>query len=71
MKESTNNFIGYEYKELTTKRALESIYADGYSNFGWEVEDRTTSLQGTQMITMRFKRDRKIIRSEEHTSELQ
>lgn len=28
------NFIGYEYKDVTVKRKMESVYIDGYTNFG-------------------------------------
>lgn len=60
-----NNFIGYEYKEVTVKRNMESVYADGYNNFGWTLEDTSVPIQGeiTQTfgsVTMKFKRDRKI-----------
>lgn len=34
-----SNFVGYEYREITTKREMESIYADGYQNYGWILED--------------------------------
>ena len=55
-----NNFIGYEYKEITVNRSMESVYADGYANFGWILVDTVTPVQGVGSITMKFKRDRKI-----------
>lgn len=62
MNEITKNesFIGYEYKEVTVNRSMESAYADGYANFGWTLEDTSTPMQGVGSITMKFKRDRKI-----------
>lgn len=55
-----NNFIGYEYKDITIKRSLESIYADGYCNFGWALEGTSNSVHNINSVTMKFKRDRKI-----------
>ncbi|WP_326974656.1 hypothetical protein [Caproicibacter sp. BJN0012] len=55
-----NNFIGYEYKDITVSRSMESVYADGYANFGWTLEDTSTPVQGVGSVTMKFKRDRKI-----------
>jgi hypothetical protein len=56
-----NNFIGYEYKDITVTRSMESVYTDGYSNFGWALDRSTPSLQqGIQGVTLKFKRDRKI-----------
>lgn len=54
------NFIGYEYKDITVKRMMESVYADGYSNFGWALEGTSTSVQNVGSVTLKFKRDRKI-----------
>lgn len=55
-----NNFIGYEYKEITVNRSMEPVYADGYANFSWTLEDTFTPMQSVGPITMKFKRDRKI-----------
>ena len=51
------DFVGYEYKELTVKRDMEGVYADGYPNFGWQLEGSSTSLRA---VNLKFKRDRKI-----------
>ena len=32
---SNENFVGYEYKEITASREMEGVYADGYPSFGW------------------------------------
>ena len=55
-----NNFIGYEYKEATVNRGMESVYTDGYANFGWELDGTAPSQQGISAITLKLKRDRKI-----------
>lgn len=55
-----SNFVGYEYREITAKREMESIYANGYQNFGWILEDISSPIQGIRAATMKFKRDRKI-----------
>lgn len=55
-----NNFVGYEYKDVTVKRNMESVYADGYSNFGWSLEGTSTPIQNVGSVTIKFKRDRKI-----------
>lgn len=57
---SGDGFVGYEYKSITVKQAMESIYADSYSSFGWEMESTSTPLAGVPTVTMKFKRDRKI-----------
>ncbi len=55
-----NNFVGYEYKDVTVKRSMEPVYADGYTNFGWALEGTSTPIQSVGSVTMKFKRDRKI-----------
>lgn len=55
-----NNFIGYEYKDVTVKRNMESIYVDGYTNFGWVLEGTSIPLQNVGSIVLKLKRDRKI-----------
>jgi len=32
-----NEYVGYEYKDVTVKCSMESVYVDGYANFGWIV----------------------------------
>ena len=57
---NNNPFIGYEYREITINRDLESMYADGYQNFGWALDTTSKPRVGINNITMKFKRDRKI-----------
>lgn len=55
-----DNFVGYEYKSITVDCNMESMYTDGYQNFGWILENTSNPQAGVNTITMKFKRDRKI-----------
>lgn len=54
------NFVGYEYKDVTVGRDIETVYADSYPQFGWALEGTTPSIKGFTYVTLKFKRDRKI-----------
>lgn len=45
---------------------MESVYADGYTNFGWILEGASYA-QGTSQVNLKFKRDRKIPNKPEST----
>ncbi|MEL7624651.1 MAG: hypothetical protein AAGU12_13870 [Clostridiales bacterium] len=55
-----NGFVGYEYRDITVERSMESMYVDGYHNFGWVLDGTSTPQAGLNSITLKFKRDRKI-----------
>ena len=57
-----NGYIVYEYKEVTVRREMEPIYVDGYANFGWQKESSCTPVTGqaASMVSLKFKRNRKI-----------
>lgn len=55
-----NSFVGYEYKSITVDCDMESMYADGYQNFGWVLESTSKPQAGVNTLAMKFKRDRKI-----------
>lgn len=57
--QTKNSFIGFEYKEFTVKRSVESIYLDNYPCFGWELEGASKPPQGSSFVALKFKRDRK------------
>lgn len=63
-------FVGYEYKEVTVSRELETIYADNYRNFGWELENTSIPLSSITSVCMKFKCDRKL-RSKAEITRLQ
>jgi len=54
-----NNFIGYEYKDITVRRDMETIYTDSYGSFGWKLDGINPSFSLTS-VNMKFKRNRKI-----------
>jgi len=60
-------FVGYEYSEVTVNQSMESVYADGYRNFGWELESSSAPVGGVYTVTLKFKRDRKHHRAAEIT----
>ncbi|MHB9291764.1 hypothetical protein Holit_00847 [Hollandina sp. SP2] len=61
-------FIAYEYKNVTAARGLESIYLDSFPSFGWELDgiispvDKSmpVSRPGGAAVSLKFKRHRKI-----------
>lgn len=53
-------FIGYEYKDVTIKGDMLSVYTDGYVNFGWILEGTSASMQKIGTVTLKLKRERKI-----------
>ncbi len=63
MSETTNkgnNFMAYEYKDVTVKKTMQAVYADSYENFGWTLEGTSDPVGKIDSITMKYKRDRKI-----------
>lgn len=57
---NNEGFIGYEYKDVAVTRDMESVYADGYPNFGWVLESSSSSVIGFSTLALKFKRDRRI-----------
>lgn len=55
-----DSFVGYEHKSIIVDGDMESMYADGYQNFGWMLESTSKPQAGVNTIAMKFKRDRKI-----------
>ncbi|MBY9079347.1 hypothetical protein KIH86_18840 [Paenibacillus sp. HN-1] len=55
-----HQFVGYEYKDITVKSSMESVYTDGYPHFGWMLEGTSTPSHPIGSVTLKFKRDRKI-----------
>lgn len=62
-----NNFVGYEYKDVSVKRDMEALYTDSYQNFGWVLDGTSSSVKGIGSVNMKFKRDRKIRNKSELT----
>jgi len=63
----SRDFVGYEYKDITVQRSMESVYADGYQNFGWKLEEKSGVVTGINSSCLKFKRDRKILNKAELT----
>jgi len=63
------NYVGYEYRDVTVGGNMEALYVDSYESFGWQFEGRQPSLLGitTGMVSLKFKRDRKILNKAELT----
>jgi hypothetical protein len=57
------NYVGYDYKEVNTSAENISMYIDGYANFGWTTDENIAP----QGMSLRLKRDRKIINKVELT----
>lgn len=55
-----SDFIGYEYRDITVKKAMQSVYADSFGNFGWIAEGIGEAVGKVDSVVMKFKRDRKI-----------
>lgn len=67
MEQGKKSFIGYEYKEITVSENLVSMYLDCYENFGWIPEEELSDVRNPHHVTIRMKRDRKIINKMELT----
>ncbi len=62
-----NNFIGCDYTEVTTAKTNMPRYIDSYACFGWELCENAAPAAGEGQVTLRFKRDRKIMNKAELT----
>lgn len=60
LKKTGTGFVGYEYQDVTVKRSMASLYADGYENFGWKLEATAASPGKPESVTMKLKRNRKL-----------
>lgn len=66
MKEE-NKFVGYEYKEVSVRSEMESLWIDSYESFGWMLDGQQKSETAAGKSVLKFKRDRKIINKPELT----
>ena len=62
-----NNFIGYEYKEISADSEKASMFLDGYMNFGWTPDENISPSRILGRVTIKLKRDRKILNKAELT----
>ena len=72
------DYIGYDYKTAAIREDKVSLYLDAYENFGWIPDDTPSTrlhvgmvtlptMQIGGMITLKLKRDRKILNKAELT----
>lgn len=60
MNDSSKGFVGYEYMEAPVQRSMEALYADGYQNFGWQLEGTSEPKERPGQVDLKLKRDRKL-----------
>jgi len=65
--QSSQNYIGYDYKTISVDGAKTSMILDAYKNFGWAADDSIPTRQLTGMVALKLKRDRKILNKAELT----
>lgn len=58
--EEKHSIIGYEYKTVIVSKVIEAVYVDSLPHFGWIFEGHQTSMKSSDIVELRFKRDRKI-----------
>ena len=74
METGRKEFMSYEYKTVPADADRASFLLDGYENFGWELDDNIYQNAGEaaragkqKKVTLRLKRNRKIINKMELT----
>ena len=60
-------FAGYEYKEVVVRSDQASLYMDCYENIGWELDENIAATNQLHTVTLRMKRNRKIVNKAELT----
>lgn len=56
-KKDEKGVVGCEHSEVTISQSMESVYVDGYQNFGWELEGSAVPVGGVYSVILKFKRD--------------
>lgn len=64
---ASRSFVVYEYKDITIENRYAHYYLDGYACFGWHCDDNVSSAQSTDMVTLHFRRDRRMLNRTELT----
>ena len=67
MSDNKKNYIGYEYKEVFDTQDKISIILDGYTNFGWILDENIQPSKILGKVSIKLKRDRKIVNKAELT----
>ena len=63
----TNDFIGYEYMDVTVPATKVVMYLDCYEHFGWQLKSQQTNPSVTGKVTLTLARNRKLINKMELT----
>ena len=61
------DYVGYDYKSVSTCNDNTSMYLDAYKNFGWIHDDSSQTMELRSPATLKLKRDRKILNKAELT----
>ena len=70
IKRASDDYIGYEYKELVVDKKQVSFYLDGFENFGWEIDEKyppVVESNHSGKTVIKLKRNRKIMNKAELT----
>lgn len=67
LEKTPQDYVGYEYKELTVSGGKLSMYLDSYENFGWTLDENTSRRSRHGLVSITLKRDRRIINKAELT----
>lgn len=62
-----NSFPAYEYKEVTVEHKNASLYLDCYESFGWQQDENFPLKESGDKVTLKLKRDRKLVNKVELT----
>ena len=57
----------YEYKEVSVRSEKALLYLDGYESFGWQPDENFPMQESGGKVTLKLKRDRKIVNKTELT----
>lgn len=66
-KQPQSDFTTYEYKEVTVEHENASLYLDCYESFGWQQDENFSSKESGGNVTLKLKRDRKLVNRVELT----
>ena len=63
----SKDYVGYDYKTSVVDGDKISMYLDAYENFGWVTDDSIAPSRFIGAVTLKLKRDRKILNKPELT----
>jgi Flp pilus assembly protein TadB len=61
------DYIGYDYKTIITDNEKASMFLDAYESFGWIADESMPPKEFAGTVTIKLKRDRKILNKAELT----